>query len=93
MTDKDGNKFDFNKNTVNGLPPLEVGDIFFYRGKGSPSATVTKVRVSDIQGRLALLDQISASDDTGVYAQMWVDLSRVDVVQMFKPARPAQNPE
>ena len=26
---KDGNVYDFKNNTVNGLPPLEVGDVFF----------------------------------------------------------------
>jgi hypothetical protein len=92
LSDKDGNKYDFDKNTVNGIPPLEVGDVFFYRGKGSPAATVTKVRVRDIQGRMALLDQLSASEESDFVAQMWVDLTRVEVVQRFE-LKPAIAPE
>lgn len=88
LVGKDGKVYDFAKNTVDGIPPLEVGDVFFYRGKGSPAAVVTKVRVIHIQGRLALLTQLSAQvEDVDLMGQMWVDLTRVEVVQMEKAAK------
>lgn len=84
LKDVDGNVFNVKKATINGMPPLKPGDCFFYRGKKSESAQVTKVRVAQVEGRLALLRVLSTSNEDEV-GELWVDLTRVEVVQMQYP--------
>lgn len=86
LKDVEGNTFNVKKATINGLPPLKVGDVFFYRGKKSESAQVTKVRVDAIQGRLALLRVLSTSGQDEEVGELWADISRIEVVQMQQRA-------
>jgi hypothetical protein len=89
VKDGAGNVFDFDKNTKNGIPPIQVGDVFFYRAKGSESAAVTRVRVYGIKGKIALLDVVDHENKTGVQA-VHVDLRRVEVVQFCEPLQEGQ---
>lgn len=71
--------------------PLAVGDVFFYRGKGSENAAVHKVVVRSIEGQiigLAMVQRMDADpdnptgwDDARDAADLYVQAERVDVVQ------------
>lgn len=90
LTDTAGNSYDFDKNTVNGLPPLQVGDEFYYRATVSSAAAVHMVRVINLVGKIGLLDLINPEGvEPNVYGSIMVDLTRIEVVQMVEKPKPA----
>jgi hypothetical protein len=88
LTARNGDVIDPVKNTINGVLPLEPGDVFFYRGRGSPAATVSKVRLEKLFGHIAKLILIDAATDEEMATQ-YVDARRIEVVQMAAPVGPA----
>lgn len=80
VRDRRGNVFDADKNTVNGIPPIEIGDVFFYRSTGQPGCQLQKVKVSQLINRVAMLTLLNAEDQP--VSWLWADLKRIEVVQM-----------
>lgn len=80
---KDGKTYDTANNTIDGALPIEVGDCFYYRAKSNPSAQVHLVKCRRIVGRIALLSMYNAAGQPE--ASMFVELSKIDVVQQAAP--------
>lgn len=83
----DGKAYDFGKNEVDGAPPLEEGDFFFYRPKGSPGASVHKVKLTRKVGHVGSLILYNADDKPEAF--QYVDLRRVEVIAMAAPIEEA----
>lgn len=95
VTTKDGDVLDFKKNLVNGIPPLEVGDCFFYSPKGG-GETVYLVRVRQLRGKLTCVIAINEAGEQ-LTLDRWIRLDRLDIVQMAAritepPPQPLQAP-
>lgn len=89
LTTKAGTEYNFDKNTIDGLPPLVIGDEFYFRGKGSESAVVNRVRIIDISGRIGVFDVLNLPGmEPEVLNSLQVDLRRIEVVQMIEKPQP-----
>lgn len=70
---------------------LKVGEVFYYRGKGSESAVVYPVIVISINDKIAGLSQVENFEDGYELARqepsMFVEISRIEVVQMREGLR------
>lgn len=80
---KDGHEYDFKNNLVDGAPPVEEGDVFFYRARGQASAQVMKVKLTKRVGKIGWLVLLNSEDKPESF--MYVDLTRIEVVQSCAP--------
>lgn len=84
--------FDCNHETI------RVGNVFFYRGAGSESATVYKVIVRSVDKKivgLALVDIFEdGSEDARPHPNLYVHAERLEIVQCCGPLkeRPPEPP-
>lgn len=88
---KDGKVYDAGKGTIDGIPPIEEGDVFYYRAKDTPGPVVYAVEVAEINGKIARFWRLPSDDfNRDPEACMLVDLRRIEVVQMIMTADEAK---
>lgn len=80
---KGGKTYNFEKTTIDGVQPHDVGDVFWYRDYETKNSIVHKCVIVKIIGKIALLHVLDTNDEPR--GAQYVDLRRVKVIQHAAP--------